>query len=159
MPTLLPITLDDHPALARLFAQSVRALGPEYYNPAQVEQWARGADHPGFIEELDRGWVAWQAGIPCGFVTLSHDGHVGLLYVAAGRGRQGIGRALLQHAMGVARAEGQPRLETEASLFSLGLFMSQGFKLVTLERVWRNGVPFLRHRLCCLLSSPGSSLQ
>ena len=36
-----------HTKALDLFEQSVRRLGPAHYSPEQVEQWARGAHHPG----------------------------------------------------------------------------------------------------------------
>lgn len=54
-------------------------------------QWALGAHHPGFVSQLreHHGWVLEQAGAVLGFVTLSDDGHLSLLYVSADHQRQG----------------------------------------------------------------------
>ena len=95
---ILPLREQHIPALLALFEQSVRRLGPEHYSPEQVEQWAQGARHPGLASQLreHHGWVMEQEGMPLGFVTLSDDGHLSLLYVSADHPRQGLGGLLLE---------------------------------------------------------------
>lgn len=157
------VPLDERhiPALLTLFEQSVRRLGPEHYSPAQVEQWALGARHPGLASQLreHHGWVIEQEGIPLGFVTLSDDGHLSLLYVSADHPRQGLGGLLLAQALQAASQLGLPSLTTEASAFSLALFLRHGFEQAGLETVERGGVSFVRHRLYCRLPSGGQPLK
>jgi putative acetyltransferase len=167
------VPLDEHhiPALLTLFEQSVRQAGPEHYSPEQVERWAQGARHPGLVTQLreHHGWVieevaehdaaslsgqgAEHTGTPLGFVTLSHDGHLSLLYVSANHQRMGLGSRLLETAMQAARRLGLRTLTTEASTFSLALFLRHGFEQTGLETVERGGVSFIRHRLHCRLPS------
>ena len=151
---------EEHiPQLVALFEQTVRETGPEHYSQAQVEQWALGAHHPGLASQLreHHGWVIEQAaepeGIPLGFVTLSDDGHLSLLYVGAAHQRQGLGSLLLETALLGARRLGLRLLTTEASAFSHGLFLRHGFEQAGLETVERGGVSFVRHRLYCRLPS------
>jgi len=143
------------PALVTLFEQAVRGSGPEHYSAEQVEQWALGAQHPGFVSQLHEhhGWVAELGNVPLGFVTLSADGHLSLLYVGADHQRQGLGNLLLTTALAGARAQGLQRITTEASAFSYELFLRHGFVLTGLECVERGGVSFTRHRLHCCLPS------
>ena len=155
------VPLDEHhiPALLSLFERIVRETGPEHYSPEQVEQWALGAHHPGLASQLreHHGWiiepVAEQGGAPLGFVTLSDDGHLSLLYVSAAHQRQGLGSLLLETALLAARRLGLRLLTTEASVFSHELFLRHGFELAGLETVERGGVSFVRHRLYCRLPS------
>lgn len=163
------VSLDEQhiPLLVTLFEQSVRRLGPEHYSPDQVEQWALGARHPGLANQLreHHGWVIEQvaepcaapsdgaSGVPLGFVTLSDDGHLSLLYVSADHPRQGLGSRLLETALQGAQRLGLRTLTTEASAFSLGLFLRHGFEQAGLETVERGGVSFERHRLYCRLPS------
>lgn len=169
---VVPLDEGHIPALLALFEQSVRQAGPEHYSPEQVEQWAQGASHPGLAAQLreHHGWVitcAKQQGewhmageettepAPLGFVTLSDDGHLSLLYVSASHQRLGLGSRLLETAMHHARRLALPMLTTEASVFSLGLFLRHGFEQTGLETVERGGVSFIRHRLHCRLPSRG----
>ncbi|MGY3901939.1 GNAT family N-acetyltransferase [Aeromonas lusitana] len=167
---VVPLDEGHIPALLALFEQSVRQAGPEHYSPEQVERWAQGARHPGLVTQLreHHGWVIEQAPeqagtqmaeqgtkpiTPLGFVTLSQDGHLSLLYVSADHQRQGLGSRLLETAMQAARRLGLRLLTTEASTFSLGLFLRHGFEQTGLETVERGGVSFIRHRLHCRLPS------
>ena len=158
---ILPLREQHIPALLALFEQSVRRLGPEHYSPEQVEQWAQGARHPGLASQLreHHGWVMEQEGMPLGFVTLSDDGHLSLLYVSADHQRQGLGGLLLAQALQAASQLGLHRLTTEASAFSLALFLRHGFEQAGLETVERGGVSFVRHRLYCRLPSQGQPLK
>ncbi|MGE6223734.1 GNAT family N-acetyltransferase [Aeromonas media] len=156
-----PLREQHIPDLLTLFEQSVRRMGPEHYSPAQVEQWALGARHPGLASQLreHHGWIIEQEGIPLGFVTLSDDGHLSLLYVSADHPRQGLGGLLLAQALQAASQLGLPSLTTEASAFSLALFLRHGFEQAGLETVERGGVSFVRHRLYCRLPSGGQPLK
>ena len=148
-PNLVPLSEPHIPALITLFEQSVRQRGPEHYSEAQVEQWALGAQHPGFASQLrdHHGWVLEQGGAILGFVTLSDDGHLSLLYVSADHQRQGLGGRLLDTALNQAGQLGIKTLTTEASAFSYGLFLRYGFQLTGLESVERGGDGFIRYRL------------
>ena len=156
-----PLREQHIPDLLTLFEQSVRRMGPEHYSPQQVEQWALGARHPGLVSQLcdHHGWVIEQQGIPLGFVTLSDDGHLSLLYVSPDHPRQGLGGLLLARALQAAGQLGLHSLTTEASTFSLALFLRHGFEQAGLETVERGGVSFVRHRLYCRLPSQGQPLK
>ena len=158
---IIPLREQHIPALLALFEQSVRRLGPEHYSSEQVEQWAQGARHPGLASQLreHHGWVMEQEGSPLGFVTLSDDGHLSLLYVSADHQRQGLGGLLLEQALQAASQLGLHSLTTEASTFSLALFLRHGFEQAGLETVERGGVSFVRHRLYCRLPSQGQPLK
>lgn len=152
-PHIVPLEEAHIPRLLDLFEQSVRRLGPAHYSPDQVEQWARGAHHPGLASQLreHHGWVIEQDDVPLGFATLSDDGHLSLLYVSADHPRQGLGTLLLERVLAAASQMGLGSLTTEASAFSLALFLRHGFLLTGLETVERGGVQFIRHRLHCRL--------
>ncbi|MGL6382149.1 GNAT family N-acetyltransferase [Aeromonas caviae] len=152
-PRIVPLEEAHIPRLLDLFEQSVRRLGPAHYSPEQVEQWARGAHHPGLANQLreHHGWVIEQDDVPLGFATLSDDGHLSLLYVSADHPRQGLGTLLLERVLAAASQMGLGSLTTEASAFSLALFLRHGFLLTGLETVERGGVQFIRHRLHCRL--------
>ncbi|WP_323902675.1 GNAT family N-acetyltransferase [Aeromonas caviae] len=152
-PRIVPREEAHIPRLLDLFEKSVRRLGPAHYSPEQVEQWARGAHHPGLASQLreHHGWVIEQDDVPLGFATLSDDGHLSLLYVSADHPRQGLGTLLLERVLAAASQMGLGSLTTEASAFSLALFLRHGFLLTGLETVERGGVQFIRHRLHCRL--------
>ena len=101
-----------------------------------------GRHHPGLASQLreHHGWVIEQDDVPLGFATLSDDGHLSLLYVSADHPRQGLGTLLLERVLAAASQMGLGSLTTEASAFSLALFLRHGFLLTGLETVERGGV-------------------
>ena len=134
-------TAADVPALAALYRDTALALGPQAYTPEQVAAWARSTDDiehfARYILDADT-WVAEcedGAGPPrgfCGIAIHGPTGEVHSLYVRASLTRQGLGSALLAHALDHARATGAARFEAWATPFSRHLFERAGF---TLERV------------------------
>lgn len=145
----------DVPALAALYRETALALGPQVYTPAQVAAWARSTDDGEafacYILEADT-WVADAGdGIPRGFCGVAlHDGargEVHSLYVRAALTRQGLGGALLAHAMEHARAAGARQFEAWATPFSKPVFERAGFRLERVVSEPYQGVVFERYRM------------
>lgn len=140
----------DVPALATLYAHSARTLGPQVYSAEQVAAWQRFAqDAPAFADYVLRAttWLAADAQGPLGFCGIDAEGEVSSLYVRAEATRSGLGSALLAHAMGVARSQGQSRLAAWATPFSLPVFGRAGFALVRTVHEPFQGVMFERYRV------------
>lgn len=137
------------PELRRLYADSVRRLGPRHYSPEAVAAWASFADQPRFREFVTTPFtfVAEDESGVVGFGGVDASGHVASLYVRAGRGREGIGSRLLLKLLEVGRAEGASHFRTEASELSRPLFERFGFSVVGVEVVERSGVAFERFRM------------
>ena len=141
----------DVAALADLYATSARTLGPLVYTPAQVDAWAGfGRDTPRF-RDVVLGATTWLAadadGAALGFCGVADHGEVRSLYVRADRMRQGLGTALLAHALADARSRGVTRLAAWATPFSLPVFERAGFVLVARVAQDFNGVRFERLRV------------
>lgn len=141
----------DLPALARVYEDTVRKLGPALYTPEQVAAWAAYAREAeafrGFVLNA-RTVVAVSAGRPVGFCGVEPGGRVASLYVDAAHTRQGLGGALLARALDEARAAwGLARFHTEASHFSRAVFERRGFVVDEQEVVVRNGVSFHRFKM------------
>ena len=147
---------DDVPELARLYAGSVNAAGPELYSPAQTASWAAFAEEDGFrdfimgrmtlVAEDDSGIL--------GFSGVDLDGLIKSLYVRGDQHRQGIGSRLLAAVMDAARARGVVRFTTAASEFSRGLFEKFDFVVVEVEVKEARGSVFTRY-LMATDRSPG----
>ncbi|MEM9817557.1 MAG: GNAT family N-acetyltransferase [Cyanobacteria bacterium P01_D01_bin.6] len=143
-------TRADVPALAKLFHETVMKYGPTYYSEAQTCAWAAAALD---LEQFElfilggRTWVAEMTTDLVGFSGLAEDGRVASLYVHHAYLKQGIGSALLAHVMEQAHRDRLPRLYTEASEFSRGLFQKFGFQQYDTEVVQRLGVSFTRYRM------------
>ena len=153
-------TAADVPALAALYAEAARTLGPQVYTPEQVAAWASfGTDTPAFRRYVlgASTWVAERAAGPmssegspegpAGFCGIDAAGEVHSLYVRAGLTRQGLGSGLLAHAMARARADGVQHFSAWATPFSRPVFERAGLS-------WRQtvvepyqGVLFERYRV------------
>ncbi len=144
-------TAADVPALAALYAGVARALGPAVYTPAQVDAWARfGADTPAFRDYVlgARTWVVLDADArPLAFCGVDDAGEVRSLYVQAGATRQGVGSALLAHALADARARGVRRFTAWVTPLSRPVFERAGFRLVARVRQDFQGESFERLRV------------
>jgi putative acetyltransferase len=148
-------TAQDVPALASLYAASVAALAAAHYDADARRAWAafaRDDAFAGFVLGADT-LVALRDGAIAGFAGLRSDGHVVSLYVAPDAARRGVARVLLDALLARARAAGHARLTTDASAVSRPVFERLGFRVVDDERVLRNGVIFVRHRMQCDLDS------
>jgi putative acetyltransferase len=143
----------DVPALAALYRDTALALGPQVYTPQQVAAWARSTDDAERFARyiLDaHTWIADDAAGPAGFCGVAvHDaaGEVHSLYVRAALARQGLGAALLAHALGQARAIGAARFEAWATPFSRPLFERAGFRVERVVAEPYQGVVFERLRM------------
>lgn len=147
-------TAADVPALARLYAQTARALGPACYSAVQVDAWCSfGQDTPAFrayVLDADT-WLALDAvGEPMGFCGVGGAGDVGevhSLYVHHALVRRGIGSRLLGDALARAHACGVKRFAAWVTPFSRPVFDRAGFRLVRTVVEPYQGVEFERYRV------------
>ena len=152
-PAELPLrraTAVDLPALAALYAHSARTLGPQVYNAEQVAAWQSFAqDAAAFADYVLRAetWLAEDAEGPLGFCGIAAEDEVRSLYVRADATRQGVGAALLAHALAQARSRGIERFAAWATPFSLPVFGRAGLVLVRTVREPFQGVIFERYRV------------
>jgi len=140
----------DLPALAALYAHCARTLGPQVYSPQQVLAW-QGFGRPGpafadYVLQADT-WLAEDGAGPRGFCGIDAQGEVRSLYVRAEATRQGLGQALLAHALAQARAQGISRFAAWATPFSVPVFQRAGFVLERTVREPFEGVLFERYRV------------
>ena len=145
--TIRPVAATDGPALASLYAQSVRHLGPLRYTAAQIEAWSafalKRAEFDAWVQSVATS-VAVDGDEPIGFAGLAPDGRVASLYVAPAWQRRGVATALLEHLRREAVARGLACMTTEASHFSVPLFAKLGFRITGDEHVLYDGVEFHR---------------
>ncbi len=148
---LRPAAAADVPALAALYADSARRLGPLVYTPEQVAAWASfgvpTAEFAAYVLGAET-WVALDAaGAPLGFCGCDDDGEVRSLYVRADQTRRGLGTRLLAHVLERARQRGLGRLEAWVTPLSRPVFERAGFVLVQAVRSPYQGVMFERYRV------------
>ena len=138
----------DLPELANLFRQTVLAIAPQQYTPAQTQTWASfAADTDQFCQFImtPATYLATDDTGILGFAGLSSNGHVASVYVRYDCIHQGVGSTLMQVILEKATLDNIERLYAEASEFSLGLFKKFGFYLYDTEVVDRQGIEFKRY--------------
>lgn len=137
-------------AIADLFTRSVHELAAAHYTAAEREAWA---PRPVDLErwrwrcELERPFVCRIDGAIAGFLELDPDGHVDCHYVHPAHARRGVARALLRHAIDVARGAGLARMCVEASHGIRPLYERHGFACLGANRVERRGVVLQNWRM------------
>lgn len=135
----------DAPALAQVFYDSVRALGPRRYTPAQVAAWApeppdparvraRAADGRTTVVALDA------LGEVVAYADLEPDGHIDHLYCRPEAAGRGVAEMLLDALVTRAVAAGVAKLHVEASELARGLFERKGFAVIHRREFERRGV-------------------
>jgi putative acetyltransferase len=143
-------TAADVPALAALYEDCARRLGPQVYSAEQVQAWqAFARDLQGFRNYVLQPctWLLEDEAGPLGFCGVEDDGEVRSLYVRASATRRGTGAALLAHALAAARARGQLRFAAWATPFSLAVFGRAGFRLARTVHEPFQGTMFERYRV------------
>lgn len=136
----------DVPALAALYARCARTMGPAVYTPQQVRAWESfGADTPVFRDYV-LGATTWvfDDGGAVAFCGVDAVRDVRSLYVAPERTRQGLGTALLAHAMAQAGGES---FAAWATPLSRPVFERAGFRLERVVTEPYQGVVFDRYRM------------
>ena len=150
-PRLRRATAADVPALAALYANTARHLGPSCYAPEQVEAWAHfGADTPAFRDYVLNAdtWLAEDGrGALLGFCGVSDSGEVHSLYVRSDLTRQGLGSRLLADALQRGAARGITHFQAWATPFSRPVFLRAGFVLAQVVQAEFEGVMFERYRV------------
>ncbi|WP_176473892.1 GNAT family N-acetyltransferase [Actibacterium ureilyticum] len=119
------------------------------YSPVERQAWMPHPTAPkGFQDRIlaQHTVVACKRGV-IGFMTLGHDGHLDLAYVAPDWMGRGVGdrlyTALLDHAV----AHGLSPLSTEASLLFRPFLARRGWTTQARQSVIRNGVAITNFRM------------
>jgi putative acetyltransferase len=136
----------DAPALAALYARSVRGVGPRDYSPEQVGAWVSLAPT---AEQMHRRCVDGRSVVvavdeedgPIGFCDIERDGHIGYLYCSPDAVGTGVARALYEAVEEIARQAGLPRIHVEASEAAKRFFAGRGFVVVTRRDLMIGDVP------------------
>jgi putative acetyltransferase len=131
----------DGTAIRDLHEASIRAFGISAYTAEEVESWIGVLEPHRYGEAMTRGGeifvVAEDAGSAlAGFCSYKGDEIIGL-YVAPGRGRQGIGSALLAAAEAAITASGHSRIRIGASLSGRAFYEAKGYRVVG-DRIWKS---------------------
>ncbi|NEX94416.1 GNAT family N-acetyltransferase [Caulobacter sp. 17J65-9] len=144
--TLRPYRPDDAPAMAQLYFDSARTLGPRRYTPEQVAAWAPApADPASFRVRAEDGRTTLVAvdaqGAVAAYGDLEPDGHVDHLYCRPDMAGAGVAEQVLDALISHAQATGVRSLYVEASELARSLFERKGFEVVERRDFVLRGVP------------------
>ncbi|HZI79691.1 MAG TPA: GNAT family N-acetyltransferase [Vicinamibacterales bacterium] len=126
----------DAPAMALAHLDSIRSLGPAFYEAELVDGWSAAVTPDMYVRAMAEGEVFFIAVAPLdgqpavlGFSSYvpgrGDDG--ASVYVRGSAARQGLGRALWRLAEAHARAQGAAAITIEASLAGLAFYRALGF--------------------------------
>lgn len=141
-----PYTPRDARATALLFSRSVREVARRDYTEEQVLAWAPDdVDLARWNERRmrPRTRLAFVDDELAGFSDVDDDGYIDMLFVHPAFTRRGVAAALLDDI----RAEGLPRLWTNASISARGFFEQQGFVVEAEQRVELRGQVLTNYRM------------
>jgi len=118
-------------------ADSIRSIGPAFYDLELVEAWGSGLTPDLYIKAMRAGEAFFIAmgdldgeTVVLGFSThrVDDDQDGVSVYVRGGVVRQGIGTALLRQAEEHARAHGAKSIQIQASLAGVEFYKANGFQ-------------------------------
>jgi putative acetyltransferase len=126
----------DAESMAAAHLDSIRPIGPRYYEPAIVQDWGGRVEAGMYLRAMVRGEVFFiavdahdhTAGV-LGFSSHSQHGdeHGIGVYVRGSAARRGVGSALLHAAEADALASGAMTLDIDASLAAVDFYKRHGF--------------------------------
>lgn len=142
---------EDASALARIFYDAIHVGAAKVYDGDARRAWCptlpTGAQWTNRLGSAVT-FVAESNSAPVGFISLLlESGHIDLVFVDPAHTRQGIASALCKHLESHAKALGLDRLTTDASLLAEQMFKSQGWTVVTHQRIERRGVTLRNCRM------------
>ena len=134
MAAIRPHRGSDAEALAALTLAAIRETALRAYSPVQTEAWAARFSVQRLLDGAAKGDVilvaADDADHPLAYTVLEDGGHLDMLYCHPAHTGKGLGLALLAAAETAARAQGVPRLFTEASELARPVFAHAGYALL-----------------------------
>lgn len=140
----------DSDALRQIFYRAIHEGTTEWYTPEQRAAWANAAEAPpDWPQRLGDQMtvVAETDGQISGFMTLGHDGHLDLAFVAPEAMGTGVASALHDRLLDLAAKAGLQVLTTEASHLARRFFLRQGWTELTAQEVELRGVLLANFRM------------
>jgi GNAT superfamily N-acetyltransferase len=131
----------DAPRLNQLHTAAVRALCAGHYSAEILDGWLFNRSPDGYLPPIKRGaiFVAERNSIVLGFGEAAL-GVVVAIYVDPSVARQGIGAALLVHALELARRNHLGPVRLESTLNASAFYERYGFREVKHSTIKRNHV-------------------
>ena len=145
----------DLAVLKRIYSESIRHLGHQWYTDEQVRVWANFSEEPvafrSWIADVDTFVAMDGQQTPVGFAGLEDHRLISSVFVSPEVMRRGVGSTLLLYLLTEIKLKGYHEVTTKASAFSKPLFEKFGFKVKGIEHVERKGVVFNRYAMELIL--------
>ncbi len=153
---LRPYLREDAERCGLCYLDAIRNGTRGHYTAAQAAAWAQSPDPSEWAGRLSTGttWVAEDADLVAGFLTLTGDGHLDLFFVRPSYRKSGAAAALYQACIDHAHAHGMQRLTTHASLLAKSFLARRGWTCLEEEQALRNGQYLTRFRMTLEKVSP-----
>lgn len=138
-----------------VFTRAVRIAARRDYSQQQVDAWAdvdRSLEQWHDAREGINTQVAEVAGQVVGFIDVSLDGYIDMLFVDPDHQRQGVASALLEWARASAREAGAEELHTNASITARPFFETHGFSVDEARMPIVRGVALRNYRMSARLN-------
>ena len=119
-------------SIGEVFADSVRELCKNDYEPTTIERWVASKSPESRMEFIDKGllWVA-EIGDKIAGYLVSIPGEIVPLFVASSYAGQGVGRALYEVGVEMAKKGGTSEIKLEATITAAPFYKKLGFKEVS----------------------------
>ena len=136
-----PARPDDAPRIHDLHTVSVRTLCSGHYAADVIEGWLLNRTPSAYLAEIERGelFVAEREGCVVGFGAAT-AGTVVAVYVDPAAVLHGVGRALLHHAVALARRGHEGPVRLQATLNARDFYAREGFREIERAVTRRNDV-------------------
>lgn len=130
---------EDAPRLHELHTFSVRSLCTPHYSSEIIDGWLQNRNPTGYLSPIKRGaiFVAEASSKIIGFGEAT-TGVIVALYVDPLVTQQGVGSALLRHAVEVARRDHDGPIRVESTLNASRFYERHGFKEIKRSTIKRN---------------------
>lgn len=143
--SLRKATTQDIHKLMSCFEAAILLIDVAIYSQAQREAWVKKGyeNHEKWIDRIERQYfiIAESENQIAGFISVSYEGYVDLLFTNPDFQRKGIAHALYNHTENHLKAKGVNQFETHASAISRFFFEKKGFTLQKEQHLELYGVP------------------
>ena len=137
---------DDALETAQIYFDAVRIGTASHYDQRQREAWAPEVpEEDAWRQRLgaQKTLVAEQDGRLIGFIALTPDGHIDLLFVLPEVMGRGVAKKLYDAVISEAERSGLSKLDVEASHLARSFFEREGWSVVRRRRKRRNKVELI----------------
>ena len=155
--TIHPYQTSDTRAILTLFRESVHTVASRYYTQEQTNAWAPLDLSDDENKQSEERWttrlasqITFTAKIEAqivGFISMTHEGDLDLLYVCKEQQAQGIAYQLFKHIEAIAREHKLSHITTHASIMAMPLAKRMGFAILKEDIVERRGVSMPRYEM------------